>query len=262
MIGCGGMSNDSRPYVLSEICWPPAELYPVAVLPWGATEAHNRHLPYGTDTIMVERVAHEAARIAWDRGARPIVLPAIPLGVQTGQADIPLCLNMNPSTQASLLADLAASLEPHGVRSLVVLNGHGGNEFRSIVRELQPRTGVFLCVANWWKAADHRVFAEPGDHAGELETSVMMHVAPELVRTLESAGRGAERRMKPRAFRDGWAWAPRRWSSATADTGIGDPRASTAENGRAFFDEAARSIAGLIVDLANTTPESLYEESP
>ena len=253
------MSNAPRPYVLSEIVWPPAFEYPVAVLPWGATEAHNRHLPYGTDTMLVERAAHEAARLAWERGARPLVLPSIAFGVQTGQADIPFCLNMNPSTQACVLADLVASLEPHGVRSLVILNGHGGNEFRSIVRELQPRTSVFLCVANWWRAADASIFAEPGDHAGELETSVIMHLAPGLARPLDQAGPGKERRLKPAGFREGWAWAPRRWSSATADTGIGDPKHATPEKGREFFQQAVRAVAGLLVELASTAPGEMYE---
>src|SRR4051812_38041351 len=119
-----------RPYVLAETNWKTVSStrYEVAVLPWGATEAHNYHLPYATDTMQSERMAAESARIAWEAGARVVVLPAVPFGVQTGQLDIPLCLNMNPSTQAALLADLASALEGQGIRKLVIFNAHGGEE--------------------------------------------------------------------------------------------------------------------------------------
>src|SRR5262245_45283987 len=182
-----------RPYVLADTTWKSVREHvpEVAVLPWGATEAHNYHLPYATDTIQTEHVAAEAARIAWEAGARVVVLPAVPFGVQTGQLDIPLCLNMNPSTQAALLADLAHSLSGQGVRKLVVLNGHGGNDFRAMLRELQPRVNVFICTLNWYQVIDpRRFFTEPGDHAGEMETSVLLHLAPGLVLPLAEAGEG------------------------------------------------------------------------
>ena len=96
----------TRPYILAESTWPTVRdtPYEVAVLPWGATEAHNYHLPYATDNIQSELLAAECARIAWDAGAKVVVLPCVPFGVNTGQLDIKLCLNMNPATQAALLA--------------------------------------------------------------------------------------------------------------------------------------------------------------
>src|SRR5215510_3655480 len=121
----------SRPYILAETTWPLVRdtRFDVAVLPWGATEAHNYHLPYATDNYETEHIAAEAARRAWEGGARVIVLPNVPFGVNTGQLDIPLCLNMNPSTQAALLADIVACVAAAGVGKLVILNGHGGNDF-------------------------------------------------------------------------------------------------------------------------------------
>src|SRR3989449_9658524 len=85
-----------RPYILNELTWKDVRdaPYEVAVLPWGACEPHNRHLPYSTDNVETERIAELAARIAWDRGARVVVLPVVPFGVNTGQLDLPLCLNM------------------------------------------------------------------------------------------------------------------------------------------------------------------------
>ena len=131
-----------RPYVLAETTWKEvrATPYEVAVLPWGATEAHNYHLPYGTDVVETEAVANEAGRLAWERGARAIVLPTIPFGVQTGQRDIDLCINMNPGTQAAVLRDIVATLEGQRIRKLVIINGHGGNDFKQMIRELQPAT--------------------------------------------------------------------------------------------------------------------------
>ena len=73
--------------------------FEIAILPWGATEAHNFHLPYGTDIIESDHVAAESARLANEQGARVVVLPTVPYGVNTRQLDIPLTINMNPSTQ-------------------------------------------------------------------------------------------------------------------------------------------------------------------
>ena len=230
------------------------------MLPWGATEAHNYHLPYATDTIQCDAVAAAAAKLAWDDGARAVVLPTVPFGVNTGQLDIKLCINMNPSTQAAVLGDVAHSLDGQGIRKLVVLNGHGGNDFRQMIRELQPHTRVFLSSMNWYKCVDPRpFFDEPGDHAGELETSVMMHVAPSLVRPLSDAGDGRERRFRLAALREGRAWAPRQWTRVSADTGIGNPAASTAEKGKRFFDSVARCIADYLVELQAANLEELFE---
>jgi creatinine amidohydrolase len=142
----------TRPWVLAESTWPTVRdaRYEVVVLPWGATEAHNTHLPYATDVVEASEVAIAAAGIAWDRGARVVVLPAIPFGVNTGQLAVPYCVNLNPSTQLVVLRDVLRAIEPHGARKLVVVNGHGGNDFKPILRELQPHTPLFLSYVNWW----------------------------------------------------------------------------------------------------------------
>jgi hypothetical protein len=79
-----GLPMTARPYILSEVMWKTVRqtTYDVAVLPWGATEAHNLHLPYVTDNVEAERIAAVAARLAWDRGARAVVLPVVPFGVK------------------------------------------------------------------------------------------------------------------------------------------------------------------------------------
>lgn len=251
-----------RPWVLAETTWKTVDPtpYQVAVLPWGATEAHNYHLPYGTDNIQAEQVAIRAAERAWREGARAVVLPVVPFGVNTTQLDIKLTLNLNPSTQAAVLGDLVSSLEGQGIHKLVIVNGHGGNDFRQMIRELQPKTRVFLSAINWWSCVDATQFVEEaGDHAGEAETAAMMHLVPELVRPLSEAGPGAARRSKLRGVREGWAWAPRRWTAVTADTGIGNPVKATAGKGEAYVGAAVERIAGYLVELAALSLDDLYE---
>jgi len=251
-----------RPWILAESTWRTVDStpYDVAILPWAATEAHNFHLPYATDVIECDALAAESARVAWEAGAKVVVLPTIPFGVNTGQLDIKLCINMNPSTQAAVLADIVSALEGQGIRKVLVLNGHGGNDFRQMIRELQPKTRVFLCALDWYKVVDPKpFFDEPGDHGGELETSVMMHVAPALVRPLAEAGDGRQRRPRIAAMREGWVWAPRRWTQISADTGVGDPRAATAEKGARYVEAVSRKIGGFLVDLARTSVDDLYE---
>lgn len=254
------MSN--RPYILAESTWATVREtgYEVAILPWGATEAHNYHLPYATDTIQCDAVAAEAARLAWEKGAKVAVLPTVPFGVNTGQLDIPLCLNMNPSTQAAVLSDIVDVVERAGVRKLVIMNGHGGNDFRQMLRELQPTTDVFLCTVNWWQVADGRqFFDEPGDHAGELETSMLLHVAPQLVRPLSEAGEGRERKFKVEGLRQRWVWAPRDWPRISADTGVGNPKAATADKGARYMKAACEKLASFLVALAAAEPDDVYE---
>jgi creatinine amidohydrolase len=119
---------------------------------------------------------------------------------------------------------------------------------------------VFLCIVNWWTAVDAKpFFTQPGDHAGEMETSMLLHVAPELVLPLSEAGSGSARKSRVAAMRDGWAWAPRRWTAVTDDTGVGDPSDSTAEKWEKFFRAATERISGFLVALAQTDPHDLYE---
>jgi creatinine amidohydrolase len=255
----------TRPYVLAESNWRAIDDtdYQIAILPWGATEAHNYHLPYSTDVIQCDHVATRAAERAWNAGAKVIVLPAIPFGVQTTQLDIKLTINMNPSTQAALLSDVVHSLGGQGIHKLLILNGHGANDFKQMIRELQPRTRVFLCTINWWSCVDPRTwFEDLGDHAGEVETSAMMHLAPDLVRPLSEAGSGYAKKPAIRGLREGWAWAPRRWTQVTDDTGIGDPSRATAEKGAAYVEAVVARISQFLIELAAADVSRLYEDPP
>src|SRR6266480_1773961 len=150
------------------------------------------------------------------------------------------------ATQALVLRDVATALAGQGMRKLVILNGHGGNDFRQMIRELQPAVSLFLCTVNWYQV-------------GELETSVMLHLAPELVRPLSEAGPGTARRFTIAGLREGWAWAPRQWRQVTEDTGVGYTAAATTEKGRRYVDLVSEKIAGFLVELAGADTGKMYE---
>ncbi len=252
-----------RHYLLAETNWKTVKTtdYEVAVLPWGATEAHNYHLPYATDVIEADHIAAESARLAHERGARVIVLPTIPFGVNTGQTDIRLDINLYPSTQMAILSDIIEVLDRQGIRKLLVLNSHGGNDFRTMLRELGVKyPNMFLCTCHWFTILPKAEYFEGGgDHADEMETSLLLHLRPDLVRPLEEAGDGHAKKWTIKAIREGWAWAERRWSQVTADTGIGDPKQATAEKGERYFRDVTRKVSELIVELDQADLDKLYE---
>jgi len=252
-----------RPYVLAENNWKAVkeETYTVAVLPWGATEAHNYHLPYSTDNIQAEHVAIEAAKVAWNNNAKVIVLPTIPFGVNTGQIDIPLCMNMNPSTQYAILKDIVQVLDAHNIQKLVIVNAHGGNNFKQMIRELSlVYAKVFICSLNWWQVADtNKYFDEPGDHAGELETAVMMHITPDLVLPLTDAGDAGAKTFKIKGLKEGWVSAQRKWTEVTKDTGVGNPKMATKEKGEIFLKIVIEKISEFFEELHQADLNNMYE---
>ena len=210
-----------------------SQQWQVAVLPFGATEPHNLHMPYGTDNYQLDVIGGQACERAYKSGAKVILLPTMPYGVNTNHLKIPgaLACSVTPSTLLHFLSDLADSLERQGIRKLVLLNGHGGNELKPLMRELHHRSNVFICLCDWYRmVADvvPQIFEQPGEHADEVETSLGLAYFPELVR-LEFADDGTARPTRFEAINRGWIGITRPWHLATTNTGLGNPRAATAE---------------------------------
>jgi len=253
-----------RPYILGETTWKTikTQAYEVVVLPWGAAEAHNYHLPYAADILESEYIAAESAQLAWTRGAKIIVLPAVPFGVNTGQLDITLTINMNPSTQFAVLRDVADSIYRQGLRKLVILNSHGGNDFKQMIRELGPHfPEMFICQINWYQILDQsKYFQEHDDHAGEMETSILLNIAPHLVLPLFEAGEGKEKKFRLEGLRTKLAWTPREWTKATDDTGIGNPAMASEEKGKRFLRDLTQRIADFFVELSSAHIDDLYDQ--
>jgi creatinine amidohydrolase len=236
----------------------------VAVLPWGATEAHNLHLPYGTDVLLAVRYAEAAAGEANRHGAASIVLPAIPYGNDEQQLDQFCTVSITTTTAIALLRDVVRSLQRQRIDRLVIVNTHGGNQFKPLVRDLQSETGALIVVADAFLMAPEvraKTFELSGDHADESETSLLLHTDHELVE-LEEAGGGERVPFEIAGLEQPGVWTPRPWSKCHPDTGSGDPSKATAEKGRTYFDAVVTALANLIHGLSSARPGDLpYEGS-
>ncbi len=256
-----------RPWQLADLSYhdvksrPPIE---VAVLPLGATEPHNLHMPYATDTLQVDVVADLACQAAHERGARVVALPALPYGTETNQMRFPWAMNLNPTTVAAVISDLVASLAAHGVRKCLLLNGHGGNDLKWVLRQLHGSTPVQIFLCNWYKLAtdQHKaIFEDAGDHAGELETSMILAHFPELV-SLEKADAGTMAGSRFEAVNRGWVEITRPWHLLTTNSGAGDPRPATAEKGQSLTEIVVERLANFLVDLSKSPLDDAFPFQP
>lgn len=243
-----------RPYLLLEANHQQLSQSPpnVAVLPWGATEAHNYHLPYGTDVIEATRIAERAAELAHDHGARLAVLPTIPFGNDEQQLDQVCTISFTTATAIAILDDVARSLVRQGIDRLVIVNGHGGNQFQPLVRDAQSKHKLLIVVVNFYELVPEKkreLFSAPGDHADELETSLLLHLCPDAV-VLDRAGPGARVPFAIKSLAQPGVWTPRPWSKSHPDTGSGDPSQATADKGRRYFEAVTAALAEVLIDLA------------
>ena len=130
-----------------------------------------------------------------------------------------------------------------------------------MVRELGLKfPKMFIAVSNWFKALDRdKYFENPGDHADELETSLLLYLKPDLVLPKEKWGKGKEKKNKIKAFSEEWLWTERKWSEISEDTGVGDPILATKEKGEIFFKDLTEKIANLFYDISKADAQNLYE---
>ncbi len=178
-----------------------------AIIVAGSFEQHGPHLPLSTDTIIAEAVAW---KLAEKTGAA--VGPTFPVGVSPEHMGFPGTITLTEETFRRAVSEAAASLRSHGFREVIVVNGHGGN-----VKALAGIGG---------KTVNLTALLKPYDHAGEVETSLMMHLRPELVKTGE---------IRKHEFRwpGKWGWKDTREYSVSGV--LGDPTAATPKKGREYF---------------------------
>ena len=235
------------------------QTYEVAVLPLGATEPHNLHLPYGTDVFEADLLGERICSAAHDRGAKVVLLPTIPYGTETNLREFPLAMNLNPSTLTVVITDLVDSLVQHGVLKIVILNSHGGNELKPLLRELYGKTPAALFLCNWYQIFGdvyREIFDAPDDHAGEMETSLHLAYYPELVQRADDgqliADQGTTAESRFEAVRRGWVSITRPWHLLTTNAGVGNPHAATAAKGRRLMDILVERLATFLVELSES----------
>jgi creatinine amidohydrolase len=251
-----------RPWILSETNYTQVKdcEYSVAVLPMGATEPHNLHLPYGTDTFQADAIGSRVCAAAWKRGAKVVMLPAIPYGTETNQAKCRLSMNVNPSTLACVISDLVDSLNGHGIHKLVILNSHGGNEFKPLLRELHGKTPVQIFLCDWFRGitadVQQEIFDDAGDHAGEMETALGLAFFNDCVLKNDDgsvvADDGVVNATRFDAINNGWVSITRAWHLLTTNTGSGNPHPATAEKGERLMQVIVDRLSAFLVELAES----------
>ena len=252
-------------FMLEQMCRAdlPKERFEVAVLPIGACESHGMHLPFGIDTLQASHVARLAAERAADKGARVLVLPAIPFGCDQNLLEFPYTVSLQPSTIVNVFDDLIGSMVHHGLKKFLLLNGHGGNSgtLDVVLRELYNKYDVFVARLDWWTvAADIAAEVQETDeveHAGEIETSISLALCPDLVR-MEAAERTATNPTRLKLLQKHGGKFSRPWHLFTRNSGVGDPTKATREKGIKIVNVAVQRIADILAELSGTEHDGKF----
>jgi creatinine amidohydrolase len=234
----------------------------VAVLPVAAVEQHGPHLPLSVDATLLQGVI-DAALALLPADVPALFLPPQNVGLSTEHLSYPGTLTLSPATLIALWSELGACVARAGVKKLLLLNGHGGNvaAMDIVARELRQRHGLLTYSASWFSlplpdavqglfsAQEHRF----GIHGGEIETSMMLHLAPATVRMEEardwrstSQDRAEAHAILGNGRSAKMGWAIEDYHPAGA---VGNAAAATADKGRAVVQAAGEALAQLLSEL-------------
>lgn len=218
----------------------------LAVLPVGSTEQHGPHAPLSTDTLNATAVA-EAGVGAYD--GQVVLVPELPYGISAEHRRFAGTCWLTPETFRAVVRETIESLASHGFRRVVVVNGHGGNTgaLGEVTAEVS-RTGAAYAVSFTWFDATGEYRSQLG-HAGALETAMLRHHHPALVREdrVEAAREEAS---------DQWGeWVggtnlAHDSDTFTANGVVGDPTAGDAELGAELTGLAAEALADVLAAVA------------
>lgn len=238
----------------------------IAVLPVGATEQHGPHLPLRVDSALVDGVI-AAALPCLDAGVPTLFLPTQALGLSPEHAAFPGTLTLKAETLIRLWTDIGESVAATGVKKMVLLNAHGGHVgvMDVVARDLRARLGMLVYSVNWYglplvgaqgedvnalfSAHEHRF----GIHAGDIETSMMLALAPHQVDMAQaqnfastSEDRAAQFPILGNGKSAKLGWQMQDYNPAGA---VGNAAAATAYKGRAVLDAAGRALANLLAEI-------------
>jgi creatinine amidohydrolase len=227
--------------VVAEMSWTEVDEAlkdrPVAILPVGAIEAHGPHLPLNTDTVIATEMARRGAAKLKEQGVHALILPAVCFTVADFGAGFAGTLGVSPETSVALLRDVCVAASKK-FRAVAIANIHlepGHIECVKAAVEEARKAGASVCWADITKKRWVETLGESfkqGDHAGAFETSLMMAVAPDMVRE-------RERISLPPV--DGLMAALKKGAKTFAEAGgedayFGDPTAASSEDGESHFE--------------------------
>ncbi len=231
----------------------------IALLPVAATEQHGPHLPLYTDSYIAEGIVDRVLELLPD-GLTVLVLPLLPVGDSREHSAFPGTLTLSPETLIRLWREVGESVAEAGVRKLVILNSHGGQpqEVDIVAQELRLERNMLVVKANSFRfGVPPGLFSEEeiahGVHAGAIETSLMLHLRPDLVRSERAE------RFDPLSLvldRD-YPWlgkqGPARFAWAAQDLhesgASGDATDADGERGRLILDHVAQGLVELLDDV-------------
>jgi len=236
----------------------------VAVIGTAAIEPHNLHLPEGQDMLHTTYIVEQCCRTAWEKTKKVICLPTIPFGVDCNLLDFPLAIHISQQSLDTVLRDIITSLFNHEIKKIVIINGHGGNDFTPLIRQVQCDLEVHVFQSDWWKAALDKyqeIFEYPEDHAGEMETSVALALYPELVE-MNQAANIAVPPYRFEALRQGWVKTSRNFKRLNRYCATADPAKATAEKGRKYLELVVDRLSRFLIELAESPLDEKFPHQP
>ncbi|MDE0734860.1 MAG: creatininase family protein [Pirellulaceae bacterium] len=252
-------------YRYEKLTWPDindaVELGKVCVIPCGAVEQHGHHLPLDVDIVCPTAIARGAGQ---QIPGQMLVLPTVCYGYTGHVMDFPGTINNDTQHFIEHVLDITRSLAYHGFKKIYLLNGHGSNmpNLDLVARRTNLETDAECLLSAWWQLLSIDPDFLPGwreshfpggcSHAGELETSVYLHLDRDNVREdkIQSGTISFNDEESPYLYTDLFgtgAAALTSWTSSYSETGVlGDAEAATAEKGKAAYEEAVRQLANIV----------------
>ena len=171
---------------------------------------------------------------------------------------------MSQNVLDAFIKEIIVSLVHHKIRKIVILNGHGGNVFIPLIRQLQTELDVHLFLCDWWKIGSDKyfdIFENEDDHAGEMETSVAMALYPGLVEP-NVAKDGKARDFRFEALKKGWVCTSRDFAKLNDHCAVGAPSKASAEKGQKYLKLVIERISGFVAELAQTPIDETFPFKP
>jgi creatinine amidohydrolase len=211
------------------------------IVPIGSLEQHGAHLPVSTDSLISERIAMLVAE-----RVKCFVLPVISYGVSFEHLPM-FNVSLRNSTLSDLLCEVCISLSGQGIREIIFINGHHGNtgvlQYISQNLDAKIRANVSIFAINYWNVM-HREL----DHAGEVETSLVLAISPQLVR-MDKAEPNSRRLSKSRIAYSTITSRPASFPKVTGNGIWGEPRSASKEKGERLIKEIVRNLIHIISEL-------------